>query len=169
MGTQCGPPPEGTAQSVHTQADAPTIILFMVDQLSAKWLEIAWAGACPTPNLDRLRARGTTFTNAITSNPVCMPARATLATGLTTRGHGVLENGYQLDPELPTYVPYHLLFGRRDYDFPELQKTFDIDLDRINPKTRLAVNEMIEEYLDRPLTPEQKEPEATLEVLRSLT
>lgn len=83
---------------------SPNLVFFMVDQLSAKWLEVASSGACPTPNLDRLRAMGVTFTHAFTSNPVCMPMRATLATGLTTRGHGVLENGYQLDPALPTFM-----------------------------------------------------------------
>jgi arylsulfatase A-like enzyme len=84
--------------------NVPNIILFMVDQLSAKWLEAASQGVCPTPSLDRLRARGTTFTRAITSNPLCCPARATLATGQTTRGHGVLQNGYVLDPALPTFM-----------------------------------------------------------------
>ena len=58
----------------------PNIVFFMVDQLSAKWLETAWAGVCPTPNIDRLCAEGVTFTHAITSNPVCMPTRATVAT-----------------------------------------------------------------------------------------
>ena len=82
----------------------PNIVFFMVDQLSAKWLEAAWNGVCPTPNINALKARGTTFTHAITSNPVCCPTRATLATGLTTRGHGLLENGYFLDPELPTFM-----------------------------------------------------------------
>ncbi|NQT86391.1 sulfatase-like hydrolase/transferase [bacterium] len=87
-------------------ADAPNIVFFMLDQLSAKWLE---ADACPTPNIDRLRALGTSFSRAITSNPLCCPARATLATGLTTRGHGVLQNGYELDPALPTFM--HILQG----------------------------------------------------------
>ncbi|NIA06430.1 MAG: sulfatase-like hydrolase/transferase [Actinobacteria bacterium] len=82
----------------------PNIVFFMVDQLSAKWLEAARNGVCPTPNLDRLAGRGTTFTHAISSNPVCCPTRATIATGLTTRGHGVLENGYDLDPNLPTFM-----------------------------------------------------------------
>lgn len=82
----------------------PNLILFTVDQLSAKWLEAASSGVVPTPNLDRLRATGVTFTRAFTSNPVCCASRATLATGLTTRGHGVLENGYQLNPELPTFM-----------------------------------------------------------------
>ncbi|MCX7014194.1 MAG: sulfatase-like hydrolase/transferase, partial [Candidatus Sumerlaeota bacterium] len=82
----------------------PDIVFFMVDQLSAKWLEAAVAGVCPVPNVERLMRRGVTFRNAITSNPVCCPARATLATGLTTRGHGVLENGYELDGALPTFM-----------------------------------------------------------------
>lgn len=82
----------------------PNIIFFMLDQLAAKWLDAALDGACLLPNLARLRGSGTTFTNVITSNPVCCPTRATLATGLTSHGHGVLENGYQLDPALPTFM-----------------------------------------------------------------
>ncbi|HUT23152.1 MAG TPA: sulfatase-like hydrolase/transferase [Sumerlaeia bacterium] len=82
----------------------PSVVFFMMDQLSAKWFEAALGGVCPTPHFDRLRTMGVTFRNAITSNPVCCPARATLATGLTTRGHGVLENGYALDPKLPTFM-----------------------------------------------------------------
>lgn len=35
-----------------------------------------------TPNLDALAARGTRFTNAYTPSPICIPARASLATGL---------------------------------------------------------------------------------------
>lgn len=82
----------------------PDIILFLIDQCAAKWLEAPAVHAIPTPNLDRLRAQGTTFTRTIVSNPVCGPARATLATGLTARGHGVLQNGYALDPQLPTFM-----------------------------------------------------------------
>lgn len=83
---------------------SPSIVFFMVDQLSARWLEAASDGVEYTPNIDRLRERGVTFSRCITSNPVCCPTRATIATGLTTRGHGVLENGYQLDPSLPTFM-----------------------------------------------------------------
>ena len=67
--------------------------------------------------------------------------------------------------ELPTFVPYHLLLGPRNADFPELQKTFDVDLDRISGKTRREVNEVIEEHLGRPLTDQEREPEATLDLL----
>ena len=34
-----------------------------------------------TPNLDRLASTGTRFSNAYTSSPICVPARASLATG----------------------------------------------------------------------------------------
>jgi len=79
------------------------ILLFMTDQLSAKWLEIALdSDICQ--NMNRLKEEGVSFSNAISSNPVCMPARSTIATGLTTRGHGVLENGYRLDADLPTFM-----------------------------------------------------------------
>lgn len=81
----------------------PDIVFVLPDQLSAKWVEAALAGAAPLPNIERLQRMGIRFSRAITSNPVCCPARATLATGLATRGHGVLENGYQLDPALPTF------------------------------------------------------------------
>jgi arylsulfatase len=84
--------------------ERPNIVTFMVDQLSAKWLEAALAGACEVPNLRRLQDRGVTFNQAYTSNPVCTPARSTLATGLTSRQHGVLQNGYVLDPSIPTYM-----------------------------------------------------------------
>ena len=76
----------------------------MVDQLSAKWLEEKWGSAISTPNIQRLRARGVTFSNAFVSNPICMACRSTLATGLTSRGHGVLANGYRLDPAIPTFM-----------------------------------------------------------------
>ncbi|MHC5058294.1 MAG: sulfatase family protein [Planctomycetota bacterium] len=88
----------------HRSTDRPDIVLFFVDQLSARWLEAARNGICDLPNFERLARRGVTFTRAYTSNPVSCPARATVATGLSTRGHGVLENGYRLDPELPTFM-----------------------------------------------------------------
>jgi len=84
--------------------DCPDIVFFMVDQLSAKWIEQPNCDAIDTPHFDRLRAMGVNFSHTFSSNPVCCPARATLATGLTTRQHGVLQNGYALDPALPTFA-----------------------------------------------------------------
>ena len=86
-------------------AAKPNVILFMVDQLSAKWLEAACdRNICDLPNFDWLQQNGTTFTHAVTSNPVCSLARATIATGLSCRAHGLIMNGYSLNPEIPTFM-----------------------------------------------------------------
>ena len=83
----------------------PNVILFMVDQLSARWLEVARnEGICALPNLDWLRENGTSFTRTFSSNPVCSPTRATIATGLCSRAHGLIMNGYALNPEIPTFM-----------------------------------------------------------------
>lgn len=80
------------------------IIFLMADQLSAKWLELGMDGVCELPNFKRLRERGMYFDHAYSNNPVCCPARATIATGLSSRSHGVIENGYFLDPDIPTFM-----------------------------------------------------------------
>ena len=80
------------------------IVLIMVDQLSAKWFEAAQAGVADLPNLRRLQQQGVTFTQAFTPNPLCSPARATIATGLSSLGHGVIENGYSLSPDIPNFM-----------------------------------------------------------------
>jgi arylsulfatase len=86
------------------RAMGPDIVFFMMDQLAAKWLEVARAGAAPLPHFERLAGMGTNFRRCVSSNPLCCPARATLATGLSTRGHGVLQNGYYLDGSIPTFM-----------------------------------------------------------------
>ena len=46
-----------------------------------------------TPNLDRLVENGTTFTNFLCSNPLCVPSRAEILTGCTGFRNGVLGMG----------------------------------------------------------------------------
>jgi arylsulfatase len=89
------------ASPQQQRSERPDIIFFIMDQLSARWFS---GGIVPTPHFDRLRARGVNFTAACVSNPICCASRATLATGLSTRGHGVLQNGYNLDPAIPTFM-----------------------------------------------------------------
>lgn len=85
-------------------ADDRTIILFMVDQLAAKWLEQAHEGIVDLPNFDALQREGVTFERAFSGNPVCSPSRASIATGMTSASHGVGECGYDLDPQVPTFM-----------------------------------------------------------------
>ena len=45
-----------------------------------------------TPNIDRIKKLGTTYTNAYSSSPVCMCARMDFLTGRSAKYHGYWEN-----------------------------------------------------------------------------
>ncbi len=47
-----------------------------------------------TPNIDRLAQKGTIFTNAYTNCPICVPARASLATGRYVHQIGCWDNAF---------------------------------------------------------------------------
>lgn len=55
-----------------------------------------------TPNLDKLAKDGVRFTNCFCTNPICMPNRATMITGLYPNVHGVRSNGINLREDIPT-------------------------------------------------------------------
>lgn len=67
--------------------------------------------------------------------------------------------------ETPTFVPYHFLFGKRTYEFPELQVGQDLDLSNIKPKTKQTVREILSEKLERQLTDEEYQATTGLDVL----
>jgi choline-sulfatase len=74
----------------------PNYLFIAIDDLN-DW--IGCLGGHPqvkTPNIDRLAARGTLFTNAHTQAPLCNPSRASLLTGLRPSSTGV----YALQPKL---------------------------------------------------------------------
>ena len=88
-----------TAAGLPQGAAQPNIVFFMLDQIAMKRLEGDARKSIPTPNFDRSQQRDVTFPRAFSINPVCCPARATLATGLTTRGHGELLLHLREDPD----------------------------------------------------------------------
>jgi choline-sulfatase len=57
------------------------VLMILSDEQDARALSCAGHPWVRTPNLDRLAAQGTRFTNALTPSPICVPARAALATG----------------------------------------------------------------------------------------
>ncbi|MFN3349150.1 sulfatase-like hydrolase/transferase [Pseudorhodoplanes sp.] len=60
---------------------AANTLVIMSDEHQARAMGCAGHPFVSTPNLDRLAARGTMFTNAVTPSPICVPARAAFATG----------------------------------------------------------------------------------------
>jgi long-chain-fatty-acid--[acyl-carrier-protein] ligase len=76
-----------------------------------------------------------------------------------------LESRYNCDgPEPPTYVPYHFL-GRRTYEWPPLQENEEIDLTKVKPQTREAVDHIVADKLGRPLAPAEEAAETTFDQL----
>jgi len=67
----------------------PNLIVVLADDLG--WRDAGFAGSVflRTPHLDRLAARGATFTQAYAAAPNCAPTRACLLTGQYTPRHGV--------------------------------------------------------------------------------
>ena len=56
-----------------------------------------------TPHLDRLAQRGTRFTNAYTPCPICVPARAALATGRYVHQIGYWDNAHPYEGAMPSW------------------------------------------------------------------
>ena len=59
--------------------------------------------AVQTPHIDALAARGTRFTHAHTNCPICVPARASLATGRYVHQIGYWDNGIAYDGRVPSW------------------------------------------------------------------
>ena len=56
-----------------------------------------------TPNLDKLAVQGTRFTRAYASSPICMPARASMATGLHVHQHRFWSSAEMYDGSIPSW------------------------------------------------------------------
>ena len=76
-------------------------IFICADQLRYDALSATGSRVARTDNIDRIATRGATFHRHFTPNQICSPSRATMATGLYPRHHGLWRNGVALDERLP--------------------------------------------------------------------
>jgi choline-sulfatase len=74
----------------------------MPDQQRGDCLSCARHPQVRTPNMDRLAAEGVRFPLAVTSSPLCMPARASFISGLRVDTHGMWQNRGELAPDAPS-------------------------------------------------------------------
>ena len=58
------------------------VIFIIIDDLNDLPYQPDGKPLVPTPNIDRLKAQGVTFTNAHTNNPLCAPSRASMMFGI---------------------------------------------------------------------------------------
>ncbi len=69
-------------------ADQPNVVLIFVDQWRGDCLGVMGHPVVETPYLDEMASRGAVFRRCYAATPSCVPARASLHTGLTPRSHG---------------------------------------------------------------------------------
>jgi choline-sulfatase len=82
----------------------PTNMLYIIsDQHNRNLLGCYGHPVVQTPNLDRLAERGTRFANAYTNCPICVPVRASLATGRYVHQIGNWDNGHPYDGSTPSW------------------------------------------------------------------
>lgn len=66
----------------------PHVLFLMVDQWAGPLFGHAGHPVIQTPTIDQLTRLGTRFPRAYSESPICIPARRTVMTGLSPRGHG---------------------------------------------------------------------------------
>ena len=78
-------------------------LILLTDEQDAHALGCAGHPFVKTPHLDSLAARGTRFTQALTPSPICVPARAALATGRWVHDIGYWDNAMGYDGRVPSW------------------------------------------------------------------
>jgi arylsulfatase A-like enzyme len=91
-------------------ASRPNILLIAVDDLNHWVGHLGRSKQVRTPNIDRLAARGVTFTRAYCAAPLCNPSRAAILSGLRPSTTGIYDNPTDWRPLIPEALtlPSHL-------------------------------------------------------------
>ena len=102
---------------VSGEDSRPNILFIMTDQQHAGMMSCTGNPYLKTPAMDSLARDGIRFTNAYAANPVCVPSRIGMATGVMPGRLGVFNNGMKAD--VPHDVDAHSLgklIKRAGYD-----------------------------------------------------
>ena len=86
------------------------LLILMSDEHNPKIMGCAGHSIIETPNMDALACRGTRFTAAYTTCPICVPARAAFAVGKYVHQIGYWDNADGYDGAIPSW--HHRLRAR---------------------------------------------------------
>lgn len=92
----------------------PNVLFIAIDDLR-DWVHYLGYQQVHTPNLDRLAARGVTFTHSYCAAPVCNPSRTALMTGLRPASSGVYDNNTDWRTTIPDVITLPLHFRANGY------------------------------------------------------
>lgn len=89
----------GKTPASSTPQARPNIVFFLGE--GARWDESSIAGnsVLRTPHIDRIAREGVLFRNAFCINSLCLPARATILSGLYSHTSGAVDNQHSKVPE----------------------------------------------------------------------
>lgn len=79
------------------------LLLFMSDEHNRNYLGCYGSANAQTPNLDQLARSGVTFNNAYCNSPICVPSRASMATGLYAHEIGAWDNAAPYTGTVPSW------------------------------------------------------------------
>jgi len=99
------------AQAQQTQ---PNVLFLSVDDMN-DWVGALGYKTAKTPNIDRIAARGTLFSNAHAPSPKCNPSRTAILSGLRPSTTGIYGNGEWWRPNLPDVVMLPRYFKDNGY------------------------------------------------------
>ncbi len=130
------------------------VLLLMSDQHTPTALGANGDSVAHTPNLDALARSGVRFEHAYCTNPVCLPSRASMLTGLYTHHNGCYSNETPWPYEHKTLAHYFhdsgymtSLIGKMHFDDGQTHG-FDYHLDfnewfqYLGPKTKIWADEL---------------------------
>ena len=115
-------------------SDPPNLLVIMSDEHQARAMGCAGHPFVRTPHLDALAARGVRFANATTPCPICVPARASFATGRYVHDIRLWDNAMPYDGTIPGWghalqakgVPVESV-GKLHYRAEEDPAGFDVE------------------------------------------
>jgi choline-sulfatase len=79
------------------------LVVIMSDEHDPRYLGASGHPLVRTPNIDRLAARGRRFARTYTPSPICVPARAAVATGRYVHDIGYWDNSLAYDGRVPSW------------------------------------------------------------------
>jgi arylsulfatase A-like enzyme len=94
----------------------PNIVVVLADDM--RWDYLGAIGAnkiVQTPNLDKLAAEGTLFSNAFVTSAICTPSRTSILTGMYERKHGVTFGSNSVMTEEAYANTYPMLLRKNGY------------------------------------------------------
>ncbi len=116
----------------------PNILLIMADQLRADAINLGKHTTKYTPNLDALAAKSICFNNAVTTSPICAPARASILASLYPHQMNIWDNKPHTFPaEASNWVK---ILSQQGYRTSVFGKTHYYPYNGSVPDMRLAEN-----------------------------